>query len=102
MDACFTLMIQLNNSARIPFAAVRLEGPVINWISGNNTKPGRPKAPALVVNSASLWVESNVDRPLDSLWHEMLEALDHYVVLDPLESRRLRHPPLAICECATA
>jgi predicted NAD/FAD-dependent oxidoreductase len=86
MNACFTLMVRLKTCARIPFAAAHVDDPVINWISRNNTKPGRPESACLVVNSNALWADLNIDGPLESIRREMLHALRLYVLVDPFEA----------------
>lgn len=86
MNACFTLMLRLKTCARIPFAAAHLDDPVINWIARNNSKPGRPTSACLVVNSNAIWADININRELESIRREMLHALRHYVLVDPVEA----------------
>ena len=87
MNACFTLMTTLRHFARFPFAAAHVDDPVINWISLNNTKPGRPSTPCLVANSNAVWADVNIEKPLDSIKQQMLEALRLYVQIDPDEAQ---------------
>lgn len=86
MNACFTLMVRLKSCARISFAAAHVDDPVIDWISRNNSKPGRPEAASLVVNSNAVWADVNIDRPLETIRREMLHALRLYVLVDPFEA----------------
>lgn len=86
MNACFTLMIRLGHDDGIPFAAARIDDPVIDWISRNNTKPGRSEAPCLVVNSNSMWADANTDKPLDTIRQKMIEAVRRYVPLAPSQA----------------
>lgn len=86
MNGCFTLMARLKMCARVPFAAAHVDDPVINWISRNDTKPGRPEARSLVVNSNAVWADINLDRPLEDIRKEMLEALRRYVDIDAYEA----------------
>ena len=85
MNPCFTLMIRLDHDDGIPFAAARIDDPVIDWISRNNTKPVRLEAPCLVVNSNSMWADANIDKPLDTIRQEMIEAVRRYLPLAPSE-----------------
>lgn len=85
MNACFTLMIRLDHDGTIPFAAARIDDPVIDWISSNNTKPGRSEAPCLVVNANSMWADANIDKPLDMIRQQMIETVRRYIKLTPSE-----------------
>lgn len=82
MNACFTLMIRQKHAAWIPFAAARVDDPVIDWISRNHTKPGRPEALCLVVNSNPVWASINIDKPLELIREQMLEALGLYIPIE--------------------
>ncbi|PYE44006.1 hypothetical protein DFI02_103159 [Rhizobium sp. PP-F2F-G20b] len=86
MNACFTLMMTLHPGAATPFAAARLDDPVINWISRNDTKPGRDDAPCLVVNAGPEWSDRHVEAPLESLRAQMLEAVRRYIPLEAAEA----------------
>jgi renalase len=86
MNACFTLMIRLDYDGSIPFAAARIDDQVIDWISRNNTKPGRSETPCLVVNSNSMWADANIDKPLDTIRQKMIEAVRRYVPLAPFQA----------------
>ncbi|WP_082562802.1 MULTISPECIES: FAD-dependent oxidoreductase [unclassified Rhizobium] len=86
MSACFTLMIRLDYDGSIPFVAARIDDPVIDWISRNNTKPGRSEAPCLVVNSNSMWADANTDKPLDTIRQKMIEAVRRYIPVAPSEA----------------
>jgi predicted NAD/FAD-dependent oxidoreductase len=85
MNACITLMVRLKHGASMPFAAARIDDPVIDWICRNDTKPGRSEAPRLVVNSNPLWAEVNIDRPLDIIRGHMLDALRNYIPIELAE-----------------
>jgi renalase len=86
MNACFTMMIRLKDDGSLPFAAARIDDPAIEWISRNNTKPGRLKAPCLVVNTNSIWADANIDEPLDTIRQKMIEAVRGYIPLAPAEA----------------
>lgn len=79
MNGCFTLMAELPNGAQIPFAAAHVEDPVINWISLNSSKPGRPASPCLVVNSNAGWADLHIEMPLEEVKQQMIEAIRRYV-----------------------
>ncbi|MCD7107488.1 NAD(P)-binding protein [Rhizobium sp. DKSPLA3] len=86
MHACFTLMVPLKPGAATPFAAARLDDPVISWISRNDTKPGRDDAPCLVVNAGPEWSDRHIEAPLESLRVQIIEAVRRYVPLDSTEA----------------
>lgn len=86
MNACFTLMIRQAGDAELPFAAARVNDPVVGWISCNNTKPGRSDHPCLVVNATAQWSDANLEEPLDDVRQTMLEALRRYVPISPIEA----------------
>lgn len=86
MNACFTMMIRLTQDAKLPFAAARVDDPVIGWVSCNNTKPGRPKEPCLVVNATARWADANLETPLEDVRQRMLEAIRCYVPISPIEA----------------
>lgn len=86
MNACFTLMIRLTCDGRLPYAAARIDDPIIDWISRNNTKPGRHQAPCLVVNSNAVWADANIDKPLEIIRHHMLAAVQRNIPLAPIEA----------------
>lgn len=86
MNACFTLMIRLDYDGSIPFAAARIDDPVIDWISRNNTKPGRSDAPCLVVNSNSIWADANIAKSLDTIRQKMVETVRRYIPLAPSQA----------------
>lgn len=82
MNACLTLMLRLKHGASIPFAAARIDDPVIEWIARNESKPGRSEAACLVVNSNPLWADLNIDEPLDIIRGQMLDALCSYIPIE--------------------
>ncbi len=86
MNACFTLMIRQTEDAGLPFAAARVDDPVIGWISRNNSKPGRGDEPCLVVNATAEWSDANLEEPLDDVRRSMLEALRGYVPISTSEA----------------
>jgi predicted NAD/FAD-dependent oxidoreductase len=86
MNACFTLMIRQTEDAGLSFAAARVNDPVIGWVSRNNTKPGRPDDPCLVVNATAQWSDANLEEPLHDVRERMLEALRRYVAISSIEA----------------
>ena len=86
MNACFTLMIRQTGDAMPPFAAARIDDPVIGWISRNNSKPGRSDTPCLVVNATAGWSDAHLEEPLDDVLRRMLEATRRYVPLSAVEA----------------
>ncbi|KQQ35378.1 hypothetical protein ASG19_16840 [Rhizobium sp. Leaf306] len=86
MNACFTLMIRQTEDAKLPFAAARVDDPVIGWISRNNSKPERPDDPCLVVNATAKWSDDHLEEPLEDVRRTMLEALQRYIPISPSEA----------------
>ncbi len=86
MNACFTVMIRQTQTSELPFAAARVDDPVIGWIARNDTKPGRSDEPCLVVNANAKWADDHVDAPIDQVRFDMLEAIRRYVPISPAEA----------------
>ncbi|NTF34630.1 NAD(P)/FAD-dependent oxidoreductase [Rhizobium skierniewicense] len=82
MNACFTLMVRPTHGLHIPFAAARVDDPVIDWICRNESKPDRPETPGLVVNSNPVWADTNIDRPLDVVQADMIDAIRRYIPIE--------------------
>lgn len=74
MNGCFTLMIRLPDGAALPFAASRVDHPVISWIAANNSKPDRDPAPTLVVHAENGWSDRHLEVPPEAVRDLMLEA----------------------------
>ena len=82
MLGCFSLMIGLEKELKLDFDAALVKDSIINWISLNNSKPGRPNATSLLVNSSNDWAESCIEDDLDSLKQQMLDQLSKIIDLD--------------------
>lgn len=86
MTACFTLMVTLQVGAMTPFAAARVDDPVIGWISRNDTKPGREPVPCLVVNASPDWSDRHLEVPLETVRARLIEAVCRYIPLGAAEA----------------
>ena len=86
MNACFTLMVTLQPGATTPFAAARVDDPVIGWISRNDTKPGREHVPCLVVNANPEWSDRHLEVPIETVRARMIEAVRRYIPLGAAEA----------------
>lgn len=60
MKGCFSLMLGLTHPLNLDYDAAIIRESDISWISNNSSKPGRNKAPSLVVHSNNQWAEQNV------------------------------------------
>lgn len=66
MQGCYSLMMG-DEALDLPdFDAARVEGSALGWIAVNNRKPGRAKAPSLLVQSSNDWADSY--READQDW----------------------------------
>jgi renalase len=67
MDACYALLLGFEVPPDLPWQAAMVGHADISWISINNSKPGRPASPSLVVHSTNAWANANVDEDLASV-----------------------------------
>lgn len=61
-QACFALMLGFATPLSLTFDAAHVHDDIISWISLNHTKPGRPNAYSLVINTTNAWADKH--------WHD--------------------------------
>lgn len=74
MKACFALLLGLEREPDIDFDAARIRDTAISWISANHSKPGRPRAAALVVHSTNAWADAHIDDDLEDVRQTLIDA----------------------------
>lgn len=76
MNGCFTLMIRLPDEAALPFAASRINHPVLSWIAANDSKPDRDPTPTVVVHANNGWSDRHLELAPEAVRDLMLEACE--------------------------
>ena len=78
MSACFALLLGFDGYLDLTWDAALVRNADISWMSVNSSKPGRGKAPTLVVHSTNRWanahIDANRDRVIDVLLREASEV----------------------------
>lgn len=67
MDACYALLLGFSEAPDIPWHAALVRDADISWVSADNSKPGRPAAPGIVVHSTNEWANAHLDDDIDSV-----------------------------------
>ncbi|WP_169977928.1 NAD(P)/FAD-dependent oxidoreductase [Tautonia rosea] len=62
MAVCFAWMTTPEDGTVLPFDGIRCDHPVLRWASNEQSKPGRPESPALVLQANHAWSEAHRDR----------------------------------------
>lgn len=75
MQACFALRVALNSQHDFGFNAALIRNHDISWISVNNSKPGRPDSPSLVVHARNAWADDHLNDDLNDVKNHMLKCL---------------------------
>ena len=71
MSACFTLMLEMNQS-KLNFDAALIKNADISWISVNSSKPNRPQLNSMVIHSTNLYADNNIDKPIEMVSEHLL------------------------------
>jgi predicted NAD/FAD-dependent oxidoreductase len=82
MSACFALMLAFKKPLKINFEAALVKESNISWISLNHSKPQRPKAFSMVVNSSNKWAEENIEEDLEVIKEKMISSLQKIINFD--------------------
>ena len=78
MQACFALMIGIDNPLNLPWQSLRVKDNPVAWMAVNSSKPGRrADLGCLVVHAEAAW--SDVHQDADHAWVEdtLIEAAQH-------------------------
>lgn len=89
MQACFALMIGLDEQPRLPWQAARVHNSPIAWICQNNSKPGRAKVPAVVVHADNDWSDRHVDDDQAEVRYVLLEEASRLIGVDVSRARHV-------------
>lgn len=65
MMGCFTLMLGFDHKLPFDWDAAFVKGSPIGWMAMNMSKPKRPRASSLVVQSTNVWAEDNLEEDQD-------------------------------------
>ena len=74
LSPCFALMLGFAAPLSLSFDAARIKHPVLDWVSVNNSKPGRSASTALVLHSSASWARENTHNEKDWVAEQMLAA----------------------------
>ena len=67
MQACYSLMLGLQNDIDLGWDAALVREHDISWISVNSSKPGSRSDYALLVHATNKWADQNLTMPLDAV-----------------------------------
>lgn len=76
MAVCFSWMIAPEDGTVLPFDGIRCDHPVLRWASNEQSKPGRPESPALVVQANHSWSEAHRDRDPSEVARHLRDAAE--------------------------
>jgi len=79
MNACFTVIINLNHRVQQRYSGLRCDDEVIGWVTECSSRPQRPSMPALVVHSQNRWADVMIDESPERVRTAMLDRLDHFL-----------------------
>jgi predicted NAD/FAD-dependent oxidoreductase len=69
-------MIAPEGGTVLPFDGIRCDHPVLRWASNEQSKPGRPASPALVVQANHAWSEAHRDRDPSEIVGHLRSAVE--------------------------
>lgn len=72
MDACYALMLGLNNRPDVAWDTLRSPDGPTSWMAVNSVKPGRPDAPTLMVHAGPAWSNARIDGDRARVEQDML------------------------------
>jgi len=75
MQACFAMMVGLDDPLDLPWQAALVHNSDLSWVSVNSSKRGRPPGYALVTHARNSWADDNIDRSLVDIRAHMLAEL---------------------------
>lgn len=85
MQACFSLMLGFDKTLPINFQAALIRNSDLSWIAVNNSKPQRPDAFTLLVQSNNLWAEKHQDADRDWIKEHLVNKTEKVLKLSLAE-----------------
>ena len=83
MQACFAVMVGLNQPLNLAWDTLRSKDGPASWIAVNSAKPGRTGTKAaLVIHAGPKWSEKNVERDKQELQNEIVSAASALIQRD--------------------
>ena len=82
MHACYALLLGFETPLDLPWQAALVRDSDISWISFNNSKPGRPAFPSLVVHSTNAWANANVDKDTETVRRHLADEFGKVTGID--------------------
>lgn len=82
MKACYAMMLGFADDLQTDFDAARVLDADISWVSRNNTKPGRPPEPTVVVHATNAWADAHVDGDIDEVQKHLAAELKRTTGID--------------------
>jgi len=74
MLPCFACAITPSNGSSLPFDGIRCRHPVIAWAANNQSKPGRPPGPTIMIHSGPEWTRDHLSDEHPIIWRRLEEA----------------------------
>ena len=82
MRPCLSLMIAPSENVELPADGIQCDHPVLGWAARNHSKPGRPPATALVIQSNHAWAQAHQEDPASSVCQAIREAAEQAFDID--------------------
>ncbi len=82
MDVCFAVMLGLSEPIETGWDTLRVNDLPVNWLAFNSSKPGRAKAPTLMIQSAPEWSNTHAETDRDWVQRVMTEVASELVGAD--------------------
>lgn len=82
MHACYALLLGFDAPLDLPWQAALVRDADISWISVNDSKPGRPASPSIVVHSTNAWADANVNADMEAVRHHLADEFSKITGID--------------------
>lgn len=87
MQSCFALMLGFKEPLDLNFDAALVRNKDISWISVNSSKPDRPEAFSLLVNSTNNWAEQHIDDNKDKVTEYLCQQVSDVIGYDVTDAQ---------------
>jgi len=82
MQACYALMVGLNNPLNVNWDTALVNREDINWVAINSLKPNRPSHTAIVAQSTASWATNHLESDQSMVKRALVESLSAIMDLD--------------------
>lgn len=74
MSGCFALMLGFDEPLDLTWHALKSGMAPIGWMAVNSSKPARPGAFSLLIQSENAWADAHLEDPLDAVHQTLLQS----------------------------